>query len=38
MASPNGGYYTSLLSQDYQDELGEDDHVEVANEDMEVLQ
>jgi hypothetical protein len=37
MASPNGGYYTSLLSQNYQDEWDEDDHLEVANEDIEVL-
>jgi hypothetical protein len=36
MSSPNGGSYTSLLSQDYQDELGQEGHVEVENEVMEV--
>jgi hypothetical protein len=36
MSSPKGGYYMSLLSQDYQDELGQENHVEVENEVMEV--
>jgi hypothetical protein len=36
MASPHGGYYTSHLSQDYQDELCHEDDVEVENEVKEV--
>jgi hypothetical protein len=28
MSSPHGGYYKSLLSEDYQDDLGHDDYVD----------
>jgi hypothetical protein len=36
MSSPHGGYYTSLLIQDYQDELCHEDHIEDENEVMDV--
>jgi hypothetical protein len=32
MSSPSGSYYTSLLSQDYQEELGDEDNVEFEHE------
>jgi hypothetical protein len=34
MPSPHGGYYTSLLSENYQDHLGHEDYVDVENEEV----
>jgi hypothetical protein len=36
LSSPHGGYYTSLLSEDYQEDLGHDDYVDDENEVREV--
>ena len=32
MSSPNSGYFTSLLSEDYLEELGHEDYADVENE------